>query len=93
MQKIICGLNIKIYDDSERKEKVNQLTEYMSVRIRQTRDHNVWALKFFFCECLNFINVVVQIVLTDKLLGGEFSSYGFQVSITYSWGIKGFYKP
>ena len=39
-----------------------------------------WAFKFFFCECLNFVNVVVQIVLTDWFLGGEFSTYGLEVT-------------
>ena len=53
----------------------------MSIRVRETREHHAWARKFFFCECLNFINVVIQIVAMDKFLGGEFSNYGMEVSI------------
>ena len=48
-----------------------------------------WAFKFFFCECLNFVNVVVQIVLTDWFLGGEFSTYGLEVrKLRYAQRVK-----
>merc|ERR1711936_31859 len=37
------------------------------------------GLKFFFCEVLNFINVLGQIYFMDFFLGGEFTSYGLDV--------------
>ncbi len=45
----------------------------------KSMDHKIWAMKFFFCECLNWVNVLLQIFLTDKFLGGEFSKYGTEV--------------
>ena len=45
-------------------------------------EHNLWAFKLYFCELLNFVNVVFQICLTDKFLGGSFSQYGLEV---FSW--------
>jgi hypothetical protein len=24
-------------------------------------DHQIWAAKFFFCEILNFVNVILQV--------------------------------
>ena len=78
-QKVICGLNNKIYEDTKKEQKVEQVSQYMEARIKRTRDHNSWARKFFFCECLNFFNVILQIILTDKFLGGEFSTYGTEV--------------
>ena len=33
--------------------------------------HNAYASKFFFCELLNLINVIGQIFLMDKFLGGK----------------------
>ena len=47
--------------------------------MKYAADHKKWAMKFFFCECLCFINVIVQIFLTDHFLGGEFTTYGTEV--------------
>jgi hypothetical protein len=47
--------------------------------MKDTKDHQFWALKFFFCECLNLINVIAQIFITDSFLGGEFTKYGTEV--------------
>ena len=81
MEKIISGLNKAINDDIEKERKVDQLADYMRVRIKETRYHQIWAVKFFLCECLNFINVILQIIITDKFLGGEFSKYGTEVRV------------
>ena len=43
------------------------------------RANNIYALRFFFCEMLNFINVVGQIYLTNKFLGNDFLTYGSEV--------------
>jgi hypothetical protein len=41
------------------------------------------ASRFFFCELLNFANVLGQIYFMDLFLGGEFTTYGRDVvSIT-----------
>ncbi|XP_015914715.1 innexin inx2 [Parasteatoda tepidariorum] len=42
-------------------------------------EHQQYAMKFFVCEVLNFVNVVGQIFLIDKFLGGEFRNYGTEV--------------
>jgi len=79
LKNIIVGLNKALTDDNTRKQKVSQLGDYMRERMSQTTEHREWALKFFFCECLNFINVVGQIYLTDRFLGGQFTKYGTEV--------------
>ena len=65
---------------------------WYNYRRKYQREHKAWARNFFICECLNFINVVVQIFLTDRFLGYEFSTFGMEVSIlNYSYlpfGIK-----
>ncbi|XP_034230811.1 innexin inx2-like [Thrips palmi] len=40
---------------------------------------NIYALRFFMCEILNFVNVVGQIYFMDMFLDGEFSTYGSDV--------------
>jgi hypothetical protein len=41
--------------------------------------HSLYALRFFLCEVLNFVNVIFQMYFIDFFLGGEFSSYGSDV--------------
>ena len=48
---------------------------------RNRSKHNWYAAKFFFCESLNLINVVGQIYFMDLFLGGEFTTYGSEVSL------------
>ena len=41
--------------------------------------HNFYAITFFLCEILNFVNVVAQIYFIDFFLGGQFTTYGLDV--------------
>ena len=54
-----------------------------SIRMKETTEHRAWAGKFFFCEVLNFVNVIGQIYFTDTFLGGEFRRYGSEVKWRY----------
>lgn len=79
-QRIISGLNQAIENDTDRGKKVDQLSSYMIERMQFCRyEHQQWALKFFFCECLNLVNVLLQIKFTDTFLGGAFSKFGTEV--------------
>jgi len=42
-------------------------------------NHNFYAIRFFLCEVLNFVNVIGQIYFLDLFLGGEFTTYGRDV--------------
>ena len=53
---------------------------YFTYRMGYRREHKAWARNFFLCECLNFVNVIVQIFLTDRFLGYEFSTFGMEVT-------------
>src|SRR5690242_1392193 len=41
--------------------------------------NTTYGLSYAFFELLNFLHVILQMKLIDVFLGGEFSSYGFQV--------------
>lgn len=45
--------------------------------------HNGYVFKYWFCELLCFINIVGQLFLIDRFLGGEFLTYGPRVSFGY----------
>eukprot|EP00092_Neocalanus_flemingeri_P013786 GFUD01014871.1.p1 GENE.GFUD01014871.1~~GFUD01014871.1.p1 ORF type:complete len:406 (+),score=119.28 GFUD01014871.1:84-1301(+) len=71
---IIRGLNMA--DCDKKDAKIDDLAKYMKERLRDQYDHKMWAAKFYFCEFLNFVNIVFQICLTDRFLGWSFSNYG-----------------
>ncbi|KAF7994638.1 hypothetical protein HCN44_004110 [Aphidius gifuensis] len=58
-------------------ERKEQLVEYFATT--HLHAHTYYALSFFFCEILNFINVIVQILLLNVLLEGQFLKYGSSV--------------
>ncbi|XP_064457652.1 innexin inx1-like isoform X3 [Ornithodoros turicata] len=67
---------VVIMEDQERTHKTSILTEYL---FRNLKKHQVYALKYMFCEFLSFVNVIGQMFLIDRFLGGEFWSYGIEV--------------
>ena len=62
-------------EDVKRKHQV-AIAEYFH---HNRRRNSLYGLKFFTCEILNLLNCALQIFLIDRLLGGEFSTYGLQV--------------
>lgn len=65
-----------IGDKAEREHRQNRLVQYLVETMHQ---HNTYAFGYFMCEALNFVNVIINIVMTDKFLGGAFMSYGTDV--------------
>ncbi|XP_045475550.1 innexin inx3 [Harmonia axyridis] len=60
----------------EREGRQNRLVQYL---IETMHLHNNYAFGYFFCEILNFLNVIINIIMTDKFLGGAFLTYGTDV--------------
>ncbi|CAH0555057.1 unnamed protein product [Brassicogethes aeneus] len=65
-----------ISSKEEREHRQSRLVQYL---IETMHLHNTYAFGYFLCEALNFINVLVNIFMTDKFLGGSFLSYGTDV--------------
>ncbi|XP_064457651.1 innexin shaking-B-like isoform X2 [Ornithodoros turicata] len=76
LEVITMGMQVVIMEDQERTHKTSILTEYL---FRNLKKHQVYALKYMFCEFLSFVNVIGQMFLIDRFLGGEFWSYGIEV--------------
>ncbi|XP_012061065.1 PREDICTED: innexin inx2-like [Atta cephalotes] len=55
-----------------------QLVEYFTKT--NLHSHNFYAMRFFVCELLNFLNSIGQIYLLDIFLEGQFRRYGPMVS-------------
>ncbi|XP_011864070.1 PREDICTED: innexin inx7 isoform X2 [Vollenhovia emeryi] len=81
---LLSETEIKINDDmkvpsrKDRDEKVQQIRTGFINRLHLNRP---WAYSLIFCELLNFLNVFVQIYLTNWFLGGAFWNLGRLVSV------------
>nr|XP_022902438.1 innexin inx3 [Onthophagus taurus] len=64
----------------ERQDRQSRLVQYL---VETMHMHNTYAFGYFLSEALNFINVLINIFMTDKFLGGAFLDYGTDV-IRYS---------
>ncbi|XP_031345087.1 innexin inx3 [Photinus pyralis] len=62
-----------------REERVGRQSRLVQYLVETIHMHNSYAFGYFFCEALNFVNVLVNIFATDKFLGGTFLEYGTQV--------------
>lgn len=69
-------LNKPIMKKDERGPKQNLLAEYFTENVH---NHTFYLGKFFLSEILNLLNVIGQMFLIDKFLGGEFTTYGTKV--------------
>jgi len=73
---LVQDMNVPIIDADTKKDRINLLCDYFYIN----RDnHSFYAMRFFFCELLNFVNIVGQIFFMDFFLGGEFTTYGSDV--------------
>lgn len=62
--------------DDYRKERQNRIVQYF---VDSLNSHNGYSFAYFFCEFLNCINVILNIFMVDKFLGGAFMTYGTEV--------------
>jgi len=69
-------LNSPNVNDSCKNDRKKILVEYFHSNLSH---QNFYAFRFFVCEALNFVNVILQIYFVDFFLDGEFSSYGSDV--------------
>jgi len=76
LKMLVLDLNSPIIDEDVKNERKQLLIDYFTSNLH---GHNFYAIKFFFCELLNFINVVGQIYFMDTFLGNEFTTYGSDV--------------
>ncbi len=77
---LVQGLMEPLIDEETKADQVALIVKYFRLN-RGT--HTLYALRYFACEVLNFVNVIAQISFIDFFVGGEFLAYGLDV-INYS---------
>ncbi|XP_046744117.1 innexin inx3 [Diprion similis] len=65
-----------VENKDERLVRTNRLVQYLYETLHL---HNSYAAGYFFCEALNFVNVVGNIFFIDTFLGGAFLTFGTEV--------------
>ncbi|XP_064102132.1 innexin shaking-B-like [Palaemon carinicauda] len=73
---LMMDLDVGICSEVEKKQKKKLLLDYLADNLKH---HNWWAYRYFFCELLAFLNVVGQMFLIDRFLGGTFLTFGLDV--------------
>uniref|UniRef100_A0A1L8E348 Innexin n=1 Tax=Nyssomyia neivai TaxID=330878 RepID=A0A1L8E348_9DIPT len=76
LRTIVMGLNLGICREEEKKAKKKVLIEYM---LQHLKRHKLYAIRYWGCEFLCFVNIVIQLWLMNKFFDGEFLSYGLRV--------------
>ena len=75
MSTIVMGLNSGLRSAEERASKKRLLIDYLLVHFKQ---HNMYALRYWFCEALCLVNIIGQLYLMNRFTGGEFFTYGLK---------------
>lgn len=73
---LVLDLNCPVVSEDCKADRKKLLVDYFATNLHT---QNFYAIRFFICEALNFINVVGQIYFMDFFLDGEFTNYGADV--------------
>ncbi|RWS02486.1 innexin inx2-like protein [Dinothrombium tinctorium] len=90
MKNLLLGLNSPIVDEDQKKKNIPLLVSYLE---RNLHNHNTSFYVYCFAEILNLVNVVVQMVLMNRFLHGEFMTYGLKVISFSEWDWALRYDP
>lgn len=76
VKKIINDLNKIILKQDAKDSSQEKLVNYL---MKNKGKNNAYAFRYFLCELLNLLNIIVQMVFVNAFLGGEFANYGLDV--------------
>nr|CAH7730551.1 unnamed protein product [Callosobruchus chinensis] len=76
MRTLVMGLNIGVCHENEKTKKKEIILEYL---MRHVKQHNLYAIRYWACECICLINILTQLYLMNRFFDGEFLSYGWRV--------------
>lgn len=82
VKNLMLGLDRPILPDEDRMRNIDLVAYYL---YRNKKLHNTLFLVHTITEVLNMFNVIIQMMVMDRFLGGEFSSYGWEVLNFTEW--------
>lgn len=90
IRNLVLGLNNPIMPEDTKIKNRQLLVEYLN---KNRGQHNTAFVMYSISEVLNFLNVLLQMYIMDRFLGGEFSSYGWKVIQFTEWDWSVRYDP
>jgi hypothetical protein len=73
---LVGDLNLPMLPEEKKAKHRKKILLYFR---RNRGCHTKYALQHVLCELLNFLNIMLQIYLTDLFLGNSFTTYGLEV--------------
>uniref|UniRef100_A0A1B6EWA1 Innexin n=1 Tax=Cuerna arida TaxID=1464854 RepID=A0A1B6EWA1_9HEMI len=73
---LVCDLMCPLVNEDCKSDRKKLLVDFFMANLH---NHDFYAFRFFLCEVLNCLNVLLQIYFMDVFLGGEFRTYGLDV--------------
>jgi hypothetical protein len=73
---IISGIKSPVIETDNRTEEIKKLAGYV---IKDRLNHKMYGVYFNLCEWVNLVNVACQCILLDKVMNGEFLTFGPEV--------------
>lgn len=80
VHKLVNGLDQKIMNIDDRKKRIDLTTQYLSKTVVH---YDTKFMVYTISEILNLCNIIVQFMLVDWFLGGQFAFYGLS-AITFT---------
>ncbi|GIY88785.1 innexin inx2 [Caerostris darwini] len=91
IKNLIQNLNLPTLTAAEKEKSRKVVVDYL---VNYHHKHNSYFTYLSLAEVMNFVVVVGQILLVDRFLGGEFTSYGLNVLKFSEWDNQGLrYDP
>lgn len=87
---LLLGLQSPILAEDKRNENRALLVDYIH---RNLNCHGILFWMYAIAEVLNMLNVFLQMFIMDRFLGGEFTSYGWDVINFTEWDPSVRYDP
>ncbi|XP_012253963.1 innexin inx1 [Athalia rosae] len=76
MRALIMGLNRGLCAEAEKCKKKSKMIDYI---LKHRTRHNQYVYRYYVCEALCLVNILVQLYLMNRFFDGEFLSYGWRV--------------
>lgn len=76
LRTLVMGLNLGICGEQEKVAKKQAILSYLTTHIKR---HKLYVIRYWVCELLCVVNIVVQMFLMNRFFDGEFMSYGLRV--------------
>jgi hypothetical protein len=90
LKNLVLGLDAPILREDQKESSRSLLVEYL---YRNLNNHNTLFLSYAITEVLNLLNVILQMFLMDRFLGGQFTNYGWEVINFSEWDWTVRYDP